>query len=157
YDTRFDDLFNTSLATFAGMSFAPLWYVMTRPFGRRLISQRLIRANWRDIAHGADHGGWVAPPLLRARMLDRLVRLVPMLSTGREASAHDGFAELQVGFNTLALQRDAADMAPPTQRAMVRVLRALAIHSRRRVHRGLPAAAPAALAARIDAACNAIA
>lgn len=157
YDARFDDLFNSSLAIFAGMSFAPLWYMLTRPFGQHLAANRLIRANWRDIAHGADHGGWVAPPLLRARMLDRLARLIPMQSGGRDTSSHDEFVGLQVGFDTLTLQRDMADMAPPAQRAVVRVLRALAIYSRRR-GRGRPAVeAPAALAARIDAACHAVA
>jgi uncharacterized membrane protein YccC len=157
YDAPFDDLFNSSLAIFAGMAFAPLWYMLTRPFGQHLIADRLIRANWRDIAHGADHGGWVASPLLRARMLDRLARLIPMQTVAGEASSHDKFVGLQVGFDTLALQRDTADMAPPTQRAVVRVLRALAIYSSRRGRRGRPAEAPAALAARIDAACHAVA
>lgn len=157
YEARFDDLFNSSLAIFAGMSFAPLWYMLTRPFGQHLAANRLIRANWRDIAHGADHGGWVASPLLRSRMLDRLARLIPMLSAGQEASAHDEFVGLQVGFDTLALQRDTADMAPPTQRAVVRVLRALTIYSSRRCGQGQPVEAPAALATRIDAACHAVA
>ncbi|MFM0632392.1 FUSC family protein [Paraburkholderia xenovorans] len=156
YDAPFDDLFNSSMAIFAGMSFAPLWYMLTRPFGQHLTADRLIRANWRDIAHGADHGGWVASPLLRARMLDRLARLIPMLSVAREASSHDEFVGLQVGFETLALQRDMADMAPPVRRAVLRMLRALAIYSGRRGRRRPPAEAAAALAARIDAACHVV-
>ncbi|MFM0340411.1 FUSC family protein [Paraburkholderia fungorum] len=157
FDVHFDDLFNTSLAIFAGMSFAPLWFVMTRPFGQHIAANRLIRANWRDIAHGVDQGGWVASALLRARMFDRLARLVPMLSNGQEAPSYDGFVGVQVGFDTLALQRDAADMAPPTRRAVQRVLSALAIYSRRRKSRGSPTEAPRALAARIDAACHSLA
>lgn len=157
YDTQFDDLFNTSLATFAAMACAPLWYVMTRPFGQRLVANRLIRANWRDIAHGADRGDWVASPLLRARMFDRLVRMAPMLSTGgRDTSSHDSFAGLQVGYYTLALQRDATRMAPSTQQALRRVLQALAIYSEHRERTGPPVEAQAALAKRIDEAYRTI-
>lgn len=156
YDTNFGTLFNATLATFAAMAFAPLWVVVVRPFGARVVSRRLVHASWRDIATGADPDALAAHPPLRGRMLDRLLRLVPLLAGQRGRASQDGFAELQVGFGTLVLQRDLETMPARTRGALVRMLRTLECHYLRRAQVGRALPPSPALAARIDRAIAAV-
>ncbi|MGO4326547.1 FUSC family protein [Cupriavidus sp. 2TAF22] len=157
YDANFADIFNSSLASFAAMLFAPVWVLVTRPFGSHVMLRRLIRASWKDIALGADRREAAAHPTLGGRMLDRFSRLVPMLAANRDKASSDGFAELQAGFSALALQRDVGALQPGARRAVSRLLLAVARHYRSRVAAGHALPAPPALARRIDDAIAAIA
>lgn len=152
YDTNFGNLFNATLATFAAMAFAPLWVVTVRPFGARAVSRRLVHASWRDIATGARPDALAAHPQLRGRMLDRLLRLVPLLAGQRDRASQDGFAELQIGFGTLLLQRDLETMPARSRRVLIRMLRTLECHYRRRAQAGQALPPSPALAVRIDCA-----
>ncbi|CAG9177967.1 FUSC family protein [Cupriavidus pampae] len=157
YDANFGNLFNGTLATFGAMIFAPLWVVTVRPFGAHAVLRRLVHASWKDIALGADRRELEEHPQLRGRMLDQLQRLVPLLAASNDKASNRGFAELQVGFGTLMLQRDFETLPPAAQGMLARVLRSLEYHYLRRVREGEPLPPPRQLAMRIDHALEAIA
>jgi len=157
YDANFLGTFNTSLASVGGMLFAPLWFMATRPFGARVAVHRLIRASWKDLAQAATRGEAPQQGKLGARMLDRLGQLVPRLAASDDKLSSDGFAELQVGFGALALQRNLGALRPPARRAVTRVLNGAAGHYRARLKAGHAMAPPEALSARIDKAMHEVA
>lgn len=156
YDTNFLATFNASLASIGGMLFAPLWAMTTRPFGARVAAHRLIRASWKDLAQAATRRESPGQAKLGGRMLDRLSQLVPRLAASDDKMSSDGFAELQVGFGALALQRNLTLLSPAARRAVTRVLNAIAGHFRARLKAGHAMAPPAALADRIDKAILAV-
>ena len=136
YDTNFLGIFNTSLANAAAMLFAPVWAMLARPFGAHVAAHRLLRASWQDLAHAAT---WRAADIhtrLGARMLDRLGQLMPRLGASRGRLASDGFTELQIGYCTLALQRELPSLPPAARKPVRRVLSIVARHFRTRVKAG---------------------
>lgn len=157
YDANFLGTFNTSLASVGDMLFAPLWFMATRPFGARVAAHRLIRASWKDLAQAATRGEAPEQARLGSRMLDRLGQLVPRLAASDDKMSTDGFAELQVGFGALALQRNLAALRPAARRAVTRVLNGAAAHFRARLKAGHAMAPPEALSARIDKAIGEVA
>lgn len=157
YDTNFLTTFNGSLASIGGMLFAPLWAMATRPFGARVAAHRLIRASWKDLAQAATRREPGEHARLGGRMLDRLSQLVPRLAASGDKMASDGFAELQVGFGALALQRSLPGQRPAARRAVARVLNAVALHFRARLKAGHAMAPPDALSERIDKALREVA
>lgn len=157
HDANFLGLFNTYLANAAAMLFAPLWAMLVRPFGAQVVARRLISASWRDLAraatwHAADRRAPDERSRLGARMLDRLGQLMPRLGATRGRIASDGFAELQIGYCTVALQRAMPALTGPLRRSVRRVLSLVARHFRAQSQTGRAAPVPPELAARIDAA-----
>ncbi|KJK25978.1 transporter [Burkholderiaceae bacterium 16] len=157
YDTNFLGTFNSSLASIGGMLFAPLWAMATRPFGARVAAHRLIRASWKDLAQAATRREPGEQAKLGGRMLDRLSQLVPRLAASDDKMSSDGFAELQVGFGALALQRNLPALRPAARRGVTRVLNAVALHFRARLKAGHAMAPPDALSERIDKAIREVA
>ncbi|KPC54753.1 FUSC family protein [Amantichitinum ursilacus] len=128
YDANFTSFFNGNLAGLAGILFALIWTLVTRPFGVELAKRRLIQSSWRDLARNAagDHEDDYRH--LTARMLDRLGQLMPRLAASGDDSFSDGFRELRVGFSTLDLQRDEHRLQGPAQDAIHDVLCGVASH-----------------------------
>jgi hypothetical protein len=139
------------------MLFAPLWAMATRPFGARVAAHRLIRASWKDLAQAATRREPGEQAKLGSRMLDRLSQLVPRLAASDDKMSSDGFAELQVGFGALVLQRNLPALGPAARRGVTRVLNAVALHFRARLKAGHAMAPPDALSERIDRAIQALA
>ncbi|AJC19602.1 FUSC family protein [Pandoraea pulmonicola] len=118
YSADFSAFFNSNIAGLAGVLFALLWTLQTRPFGTRVAMRRLIHASWRDIARNALGRSVAEHGRLRARLLDRLGQLVPRLAASESETSSDGFTEVRVELSALALQRELPHLNP-SQRSAV--------------------------------------
>lgn len=152
YQADFTAFLNGNLAGVAGVLFALVWTLLTRPFGTELALRRLVHASWRDLANTAAGHAVTDHARLTARMLDRLGQLIPRLAASGNDSVTDGFKELRVGFSTLELQREELDLSGATRDAIQAVLDALADYYRRCLAERTHQAPQADLQQRIDAA-----
>ncbi|MGV2979864.1 FUSC family protein [Camelimonas sp. ID_303_24] len=152
YDADFASFINQGAAAVAGLLFAYVWYVATRPFGAEIAAWRLVRAGWRDIADAAAGYRRDDPQRLAGRMLDRLGQLVPRLATlgDRELARVDGYSEVRVGFNIIELQKARRQQRPDKVTAYDAVLEGVAAlyRARQAADRLIPA--PDSLTSAID-------
>ncbi|WP_310206379.1 FUSC family protein [Ancylobacter sp. 3268] len=154
YGVDFATFANEGLAAMAGLTFALVWTIATRPFGAEIAARRLVQAGWNDLAetasgrHPGDH------ERLAGRMLDRLGQLVPRIATidDRELARVDGFAEVRVGFNIVELHKTRRGMAADDRAAIDAVLAGVAALYRARVARRTLVAPSEALRAALDGA-----
>ncbi|VVD59368.1 transporter [Pandoraea eparura] len=122
YSADFQAFFNGNLAGLAGVLFALLWTLQTRPFGTRVAMRRLIHSSWRDIARNALGRSVAEHNRLRTRLLDRLGQLVPRLAASESETSSDGFTEVRVELSALALQRELPHLNAPQRSAVEAVL-----------------------------------
>ncbi|VVE28947.1 inner membrane efflux transporter [Pandoraea communis] len=122
YSADFQAFFNNNIAGLAGVLFALIWTLQTRPFGTRVAMRRLIHASWRDIAKNAIGRSVAEHDRLRARLLDRLGQLVPRLAASESETSSDGFTEVRVELSALALQRELPHLNPSQREAVEAVL-----------------------------------
>lgn len=157
YSADFLTFFNGNLASISGVLFALVWTLLTRPFGAEMALRRLVHATWADLSRTAAgrHDGDYAQ--LTSRMIDRLNLLLPRLAASGDDRLTDGFTELQVGFNTLDLQRDEHQLPGPAGEAIHEVLQSLSRHFETRADAQAAAASLPRLARDIDAALRATA
>jgi len=152
YEADFASFINQSAAAVAGLLFAYVWYIATRPFGAEIAAWRLVRAGWRDLADAAAGYRRDDPQRLAGRMLDRLGQLVPRLATlgDRELAKVDGYSEVRVGFNIIELQKARRQQSPAKVAAYDAVLQGVAALYRAREARDRLVPAPDALVQAID-------
>ncbi|GAB3625890.1 FUSC family protein [Pandoraea terrae] len=143
FSADFPAFFNSNLAGVAGILFALIWTLQTRPFGARVAMRRLIHSSWRDIAKNAVGRAPAEHGPLRSRLLDRLGQLVPRLAASEDESSTDGFTEVRVELCALALQRELPSLPHDQQRAVEDVLRDVAQFYRQRLARQADKPAPA--------------
>ncbi|WP_353191194.1 FUSC family protein [Pandoraea pnomenusa] len=122
YNADFQGFLNNNIAGLAGVLFALVWTLQTRPFGTRVAMRRLIRSSWRDIARNAVGRTVAEHGRLRARLLDRLGQLVPRLAASESETSSDGFTEVRVELSALALQRELPHLNPTQRDAVQAVL-----------------------------------
>jgi len=152
YTADFTVFINSNLAGLAGVLFALLWTLLTRPFGTDLAIRRLVHSSWKALAQMAAGERRDDDANLIARMLDCLSLLMPRLAASGHDTLTDGFSELRVGFSALDLQRDEHRLPEPARGPIQQVLQAVAAHYQRCVDERRPLAVPPQLAAAIDAA-----
>ncbi|WP_144111679.1 FUSC family protein [Paraburkholderia sp. BCC1886] len=107
YEADFLVFLNSNLAGLAGLLYAYLWTRVTRPFGAEFAASRLLRSSWADVALTASTRPIDDPRNLAARMLDRLMQLIPRLAAtddNRHPSI-ESFRDLRIAFNALDLRR----------------------------------------------------
>ncbi|WP_144156630.1 FUSC family protein [Paraburkholderia sp. BCC1885] len=107
YDADFFVFLNSNLAGLAGLLYAYLWTRATRPFGAELAAARLLRASWADVVLSASKNPIEDQRNLAARMLDRLMQLIPRLAA-TDDSFHpsiESFRDLRIAFNAIDLRR----------------------------------------------------
>lgn len=107
YAADFTTFTNEAIAALAGIGFALVWTLLSRPFGAEIAARRLVHAGWADIAETASGERRDDHERLSGRILDRLGQLVPRLAAieHRDLKKVDGFAEVRLGFNVLMLQQ----------------------------------------------------
>ncbi|MFG1378778.1 FUSC family protein [Xanthobacter autotrophicus] len=135
YNVDFGTFANEGVAAIAGLTFAFVWTIATRPFGAEIAARRLVQAGWRDIAQTATGQNRGENERLAGRMLDRLGQLVPRLAAigDRELARVDGFAEVRVGFNIVELQKTRRGMDAECRIVIDAVLAAVTALYRERV------------------------
>jgi uncharacterized membrane protein YccC len=130
YAADFQVFVNNNLSGQAGLLFAYLWTRVTRPFGTELAVRRLIRSSWEDLAEAASPQSVDAKREMAARMLDRLMQLLPRLGS-TEAAHHPAvasFRDLRAGLNALDLQVEKTKVAPSLRIDIERVLDGVRAH-----------------------------
>jgi uncharacterized membrane protein YccC len=107
YDANFLTFLNSNLAGLAGLLYAYLWTRVTRPFGAELAAARLLRSSWTDVALTASTRTIEDPRNHAARMLDRLMQLIPRLAAtdDHRHPSIESFRDLRIAFNALDLRR----------------------------------------------------
>lgn len=154
YEANFLTFINSNLAGPAGLLFAFIWTRVTRPFGAELAAARLMRSSWQDVVLSTSpppHGDLRE---LAARMLDRLMQLIPRLAAtddNRHPSI-EGFRDLRVAFNALDLMRVRRRASGDMSASIDTVLDGVREHFNRCVARRARQPVPESLRAAIDAA-----
>lgn len=154
YRVDFVMFMDQGLAVMGGVGFALIWNLAAKPFGAELAARRLVHAGWRDLAEMASGSRLHDHATLSSRTVDRLAQLMPRLAgnPNGELAGVDGLAELRVGYNILALQRDRRVLPEPVKHRVNAVLTEVAVFFRERLAQGKAAPPPTSLRERIDAA-----
>ncbi|HZZ12871.1 MAG TPA: FUSC family protein [Paraburkholderia sp.] len=124
YSADFLIFLNSNLAGLAGLLYAYLWTRVTRPFGAELAASRLLRSSWADVALTASTRPIDDPRNLAARMLDRLMQLIPRLAAtdDHRHPSIESFRDLRIAFNLLDLRRLTRKLGGEAPRAIETVL-----------------------------------
>ena len=158
YSADFASYAEGGIAIAAGILFALIWTLVTRPFGVELAARRLVRAGWFDLAKFAAGSHVLDHATLTSRMLDRLGQLVPRLASNETSTlkAIDGLAELRTGYNVLALQRNRRALPSKARQSIDVMLTSVAAYFRQCVMEGERQSAPETLLRDIDRALQAV-
>jgi uncharacterized membrane protein YccC len=154
YDADFLIFMNSNLAGLAGLLYAFLWTKVTRPFGAELAASRLVRSSWADVVLSTSARPIEDQRNLTARMLDRLMQLIPRLAATDDYRhpSIESFRDLRVGFNALDLGRLRAHLKGDVPVAIDHVLDGIRQHFETCIARRGRQPVPASLMAAIDAA-----
>jgi uncharacterized membrane protein YccC len=154
----FINFLGVAIAAVTGSISALLVTLLIRVVRADVITRRILRAGWRDLARLA----LVARPLVRhdwaSRMLDRQALLLPRLARlapDDSLRAADALNDLRQGVNIAGLRAAAKDSAPVVRAAVGSLLGQLAAHYRTLTRHG-HRAAPASLLASVNAAIRAL-
>jgi uncharacterized membrane protein YccC len=154
YDANFLVFANSNLAGLAGLLYAYLWTRVTRPFGAELAASRLVRSSWADVALTASTLPIEDPRNLAARMLDRLMQLIPRLAAtdDHRHPSIESFRDLRIAFNALDLRRLTRKLGGEAPAAIDNVLDGVRTYYEDCIDRRKRAAVPESLMASIDTA-----
>jgi uncharacterized membrane protein YccC len=106
YESNIFVFLNSNIAGIAGLLYALIWTLVTRPFGAELAARRLTRSGWADVALAASEEPIADQRNLTSRMLDRLMLLIPRLavSDSRKHPSISTIRDLRVALNALDLR-----------------------------------------------------
>ncbi|MBZ9873247.1 FUSC family protein [Mesorhizobium sp. BR1-1-9] len=137
FSADFQSFAGGGIAALAGVGFALLWNLVTRPFGGEIAARRLVNAGWSDLAELAAGSRAQDHERLAGRMLDRLGQLVPRLASmeDKELARTDGYAEIRLGLNIVELQQLQRRLTPDEDADVRTVLSGVADLYRERVRR----------------------
>src|SRR5471030_284471 len=158
YDANFLTFMNSNLAGPAGLLFAFVWTRVTRPFGAELAAARLIRSGWRDVALSASTRPVDDQKNLTARMIDRLMQVIPRLaaSDDQRHPSIESFRDLRIAFNSLDLRRMRRRLHDADLASVDRVLEGVRAYFQQCVEHGARQPVPVSLEAAIDIALDRI-
>jgi len=158
YSADFSTYAEGGVAISAGLLFAWIWTLVTKPFGTEFVVQRLLYASWKglaDLASGSDlpdHGAMVT------RALDRLSQLTPRILREDPTSINSlgGYSELRTGYNVITLQRHRRGLPPAIRNHIDTTLRGVAEFFRQCANKGERRSPPEGLLREIDQTLHAI-
>ncbi|SAK47058.1 fusaric acid resistance protein region [Caballeronia hypogeia] len=154
YEANFFVFLNSNLAGVAGLLFAFIWTLVTRPFGAELAASRLTRSAWADIVLSASQAEVIEDQRnLYARMLDRLMQLLPR-HAATDSHRHpsiESFRDFRVALNALDLRRTRRKLPAELQSSVDDVLDALRRYFELCIARRTRQPVPAELIRDIDA------
>jgi uncharacterized membrane protein YccC len=154
YEADFQVFLNGNTSALVGLLFAYLWIRVTRPFGSELAARRLVRSSWQDVVSAASPNPVPDPQPMSARMLDRLLQLLPRLPVDdiEHPQSSDSFRDMRAGLNTIDLKLEREQVSPSLRPGIDRVLQAMREHFEHRIARNAHIVPPTALLNAIDAA-----
>lgn len=150
FSADFQLFVNEGIAALFGIGLAYVWIQLARPFGSEIAARRLVRAGWVDLAETAAGLRRDDIKMLSGRMLDRMGQLIPRLAVleDRYISEVDGFAEIRIGLNIVALQAERKKLT--SERHVDAVLNGIAELYKNRVSRREAVKPPSDLLDRLD-------
>jgi len=129
YRADFATFANSSVALIVGLSSALVITRIIRSVGAAWSAERLLRANWQDVAAAAN--GRQDRAALTGLMIDRLGLMMPRLAavaSGADAAAQMALKDLRVGLNMIGLHKIHAQLPPVARHASEAVLAGVAAH-----------------------------
>ncbi|MDE1179774.1 FUSC family protein [Paraburkholderia sp.] len=152
YDADFLVFLNSNIAGVAGLLFAFLWTKVTRPFGAELAAARLLRSTWADVALSASTAPLLDQRNFYARMLDRLMQLIPRLAAtdDHRHPSIESFRDMRVALNALDLRRSRRKLSGDVPDAIDRVLADVSAYFQHNVERRSRQTVPPELLTTID-------
>jgi uncharacterized membrane protein YccC len=129
YQADFAAFANGNIAVVAGLAGAAAVMAVVRSVGADWAAARLLRANRADIAALAARHGDTDRVAFASRMLDRLAMVVPRLAIsapGADTAATRALADVRVGWNIMALQRQLHRLPEPARRSIAVMLEGIA-------------------------------
>ncbi|MDE1883665.1 MAG: FUSC family protein [Rhodospirillales bacterium] len=109
YDVNFIKFADSSFSLIVGLGSALIITQLIRSVGAAWSAERLMRANWRDIATAAEASTPPDRAAMTGIMMDRLGLMMPRLAAvaaGADSAAAGTLQDLRVGLNTIGLQRE---------------------------------------------------
>lgn len=119
YSYNFITYAETSLSLLLGLACTLIITRVLRSIGAAWGADRLMRANWREVAKAAEANTTHDRAAMTGVMMDRLGLMVPRLAAveaGADTAASDALRDLRVGLNVIGLRREQWRL-PPTARA----------------------------------------
>ena len=134
YSADFVSYAENGIAIVAGIIFAEVWTLLTKPFGAEFAAHRLIHAGWADLAELASGASVLDHAALNSRTLDRLVQLVPRLASDQSSTLTfvDALAELRTGYNIITLQRNRRVLSADARESLDAIFQGVAALFRKR-------------------------
>lgn len=153
YDANILSFLNANLAGLAGVMFASVMTGVIRPFGTDAATARLTRSSWRDVVLSASTLSIDQQRDLNARMLDRLVQLIPRVAPSEDDKhpSTESLRDMRVALNTLDLRRLSGKFSGELPVVLNRVLDDVRSYYERCVESGDRQGVPSTLAADVDA------
>jgi uncharacterized membrane protein YccC len=133
YQGDFASFANNSLAMLFGFGSALLITRIVRSVGAEWSAERLMRANWRNVASAAEAHGMHDRGLLTGIMVDRLGLMMSRMAsvaTGADRVAADSLRDLRVGLDMVSLHREQWRLPVPGRQACDAIFKGVALHYR---------------------------
>ncbi|MBN3763563.1 FUSC family protein [Burkholderia sp. Ac-20365] len=158
YDANILNFLNANLAGLAGVMFASVMTGIIRPFGTDAATARLTRSSWRDVVLSASTLSISQQRDLGARMLDRLVQLIPRVAPSEDYKhpSTESLRDMRIALNTLDLRRLSNKFSGELPVVMNRVLDDVGSYYERCLDSGDRQDVPPTLALDVDAAITRI-
>lgn len=154
YDANFLTFLNGNLAGLGGVIFASVLMGVMRPFGANAAAERLVRSTWRDVVLSVSRLTIEQQRDLSARMLDRLMQLVPRVepSDVDRHPAAESLRDMRIALNSLDLCRLTHKLLGELPAALAQVLDGIRLHYEQCARSGRRQTVPSKLAIDIDTA-----
>ncbi|MGX6999990.1 FUSC family protein [Caballeronia sp. KNU42] len=154
YDANILNFLNANLAGLAGVIFASVMTGVIRPFGTDAATARLTRSSWKDVVLSGTALSMDQQRDLNARMLDRLVQLIPRVAPSDDYKhpSTESLRDMRIALNTLDLRRLSGKFSGELPVVLNRVLDEVRSHYERCLESGERQSVPSTLAADVDAA-----
>ncbi len=133
YHANFLTFANNSFALIIGISSAFIVTRLIRSVGAAMGADRLMRANWLDIAAAAEARTAYDRAALTGIMMDRLGLMVPRLASvaaGADDAVSIVLRDLRIGFNIITLHHEFWRLPPVMRDHIQRIFSILAAHYR---------------------------
>jgi uncharacterized membrane protein YccC len=154
YDANILNFLNANLAGLAGVIFASVMTGVIRPFGADAAAARLTRSSWRDVVLSGSTLSIDQQRDLNARMLDRLMQLIPRVAPSEDYShpSIESLRDMRIALNTLDLRRLSGKFSGELPAVLNRVLDDVGSHYARCLESGKRQSVPPTLAVDVDTA-----
>ncbi|MDD2704476.1 MAG: FUSC family protein [Acidocella sp.] len=133
YDINFVKFADSSFSLLVGLGSALIITRIIRSVGAAWSADRLMRANWRDVAAAAEAGTAPDRAALTGIMMDRLGLMMPRLAavaSGADSAAAGTLLDLRVGLNIVGLHREQWRLPLAAREGSQRIFRCVATYYR---------------------------